>query len=168
MTRGSVPRVNDNMHAGEYVCFDKAVIIRPQAPPPGRQTLKGSALRWGPQLLSQLPPPNGTSPRLGEHMPPAGGNQKNGAAENCTPHKTSFPGGNANTFQPSYKPYKPSYKPSYKPCTAPREFVQTAQTVHQGAYFPTPQFVTVCTVCTNSLSAVHGLYDGLYDVLYGL
>ena len=132
MTRGSVPRVNDNMHAGEYVCFDKAVIIRPQAPPPGRQTQKGSALRWGPQLLSQLPPQNGTSPRLGEHMPPAGGNQKNGAAENCTPHKTSFPGGNANTFQPSYKPYKPSYKPSYKPCTAPREFVQTVQTVHQG------------------------------------
>ena len=167
MTRGSVPRVNDNMHAGEYVCFDKAVIIRPQAPPPGRQTQKGSALRWGPQLLSQLPHPNGTSPRLGEHMPPAGGNQKNGAAENCTPHKTSFPGGNANTLQPSYKPYRHtnrhtnrarrrgnSYKP-HKPYT-------------KGAYFPTPQIVTVCTVCTNSLSAVHGLYDGLYDVLYGL
>ena len=47
----------------------------------------------------------------------------------------------------SYKPYKPYTK---------------------GAYFPTPQIVTVCTVCTNSLSAVHGLYDGLYDGLYGL
>ena len=36
-------------------------------------------------------------------------------------------------------PYKP-----YKPYT-------------RGAYFPTPQIVTVCTVCRNSLGTVHGL-----------
>ena len=148
MTRGSVPRVNDNMHAGEYVCFDKAVIIRPQAPPPGRQTQKGSALRWGPQLLSQLPHPNGTSPRLGEHMPPAGGNQqKRGGRELHTPQDL-LPRRQCKYVAVILQTV-PSYKPSYKPCTAPREFVQTAQTVHQGGLLSN----------TPNRNGLYGLYE---------
>ena len=130
------------------VCFDKAVIIRPRAPPPGRQTQKGWALKWGSNAFG-VAPPNGTSPR-GTHAPRRGQpTKKSGAADNCTPHKTSFPGGNANTFQPSYKPYKPSYKPSYKPCMAPKEFVQTVQTVHQGGLLSN----------TPNRNGLYGLYD---------
>ena len=40
-TRGSIPGVNDNMHASVYVCFGKAAIVRPRAPPPRRQTSLG-------------------------------------------------------------------------------------------------------------------------------
>ena len=47
----------------------------------------------------------------------------------------------------SYKPYKP---------------------LRFGVLESKPPWCTVCTVCTNSLGAVHGLYDGLYDGLYGL
>ena len=69
--------------------------------------------------------------------------------------------------------YKP-YKPSYEPCTASEEFLQTVQTVLQtvhgvqgiptnrtnrisGHIISTTPIVTVCTVCRNSLDAVHGL-----------
>ena len=47
----------------------------------------------------------------------------------------------------SYKPYKP---------------------LRFGVLESKPPWCTVCTVCTNSLGAMHGLYDGLYDGLYGL
>ena len=42
----------------------------------------------------------------------------------------------------SYEPYKP---------------------LRFGVLESKPPWCTVCTVCTNSLGAVHGLYDGLYD-----
>ena len=114
-------------------------------------------------------PPNGTSPRLGEHMPPAGGNQKKtgrqriahptrppspAAMQILSSHPTNRTNRHTNRHTNRARRLGNSYKP-YKPYT-------------KGAYFPTPQIVTVCTVCTNSLSAVHGLYDGLYDGLYGL
>ena len=57
-------------------CFDKAVIIRPRAPPPGRQTQKGWTLRWGSQLHSQLPPPTGRAFDWGNTCPPQGGTKK--------------------------------------------------------------------------------------------
>ena len=66
-----------------------------------------------------------------------------GLATNRTNRHTNRHTNRARRLGNSYKPYKPYTK---------------------GAYFPTPQIVTVCTVCMNSLSAVHGLYDGLYTV----
>ena len=66
-----------------------------------------------------------------------------GLATNRTNRHTNRHTNRALRLGNSYKPHKPYTK---------------------GAYFPTPQIVTVCTVCMNSLSAVHGLYDGLYTV----
>ena len=88
--------------------------------------LRGWTLRWGSQLHSQLPPPRGRALDWGNTCPPQGGTKKKKeAAENCTPHKTSFPGGNPAILQT----VQTVYKPFYKPCTVPREFLQTVQTV---------------------------------------
>ena len=63
-----------------------------------------------------------------------------GLATNRTNRHKNGHTNRARRLGSSCKPYKPYTK---------------------GAYFPTPQIVTVCTVCTNSLSAVPGLYNGL-------
>ena len=140
--------MNDNMHAGEYVCFDEAVIIRPQAPPPGRQTQKGSALRWGPQLLSQLPPPKRDEPSIGgTHASRRREPKKRGGRELHTPQDL-LPRRQCKYVAVILQTV-PSYKPSYKPCTAPREFVQTAQTVHQGGLLSN----------TPNRNGLYGLYE---------
>ena len=74
--------------------------------------------------------PNGTSLRLGEHMPPARGNQqkKRGGRELHAPQDL-LPRRQCKYFPAIIQTVQTVYKPSYKPCTAPREFVQTVQTV---------------------------------------
>ena len=75
-TRGSIPGVNDNMRASVYACFGKAAIVRPRAPPPGRQASHSwDELGWGPLLQLQQPPPEGMDPRAGA-TPPRGGTKK--------------------------------------------------------------------------------------------
>ena len=116
----------------------------------GTTNSEGLGFEVGLSTAFAVAPPTGRALDWGNTCPPQGGtNKKDGAVEKCTPHKTPFPGGNANTFQPSYKPYKPSYKPSYKPCTAPREFVQTVQTVHQGSLLSN----------TPNRNGLYGLYE---------
>ena len=85
-TRGSIPGVNDNMRASVYACFGKAAIVRPRAPPPGRQASRAwEKLGWGPLLQLQQPPPRGWTHGRGQH-PPAGGQKKNGPEMcNATP-----------------------------------------------------------------------------------
>ena len=69
------PLVDDMPSASTCACFDKAVIIRPRAPPPGRQTpLCGVE----PSAAFAAAPPMGTSSRLGE-LPPVGGTKKEDA-----------------------------------------------------------------------------------------
>ena len=75
-TRGSIPGVNDNMRASVYAYFGKAAIVRPRAPPPGRQASQArEKLGWGPLLQLQQPPPEGMDPRAGA-TPPHGGTKK--------------------------------------------------------------------------------------------
>ena len=56
---------------------------------------------------------------------------------------TNRPTNRARRLGNSHKPYKPYTR---------------------GGCFPTPQIVTVCTVCGNSRGQVHGLWNGLWTV----
>ena len=54
------------------ICFGKAAIIRPRAPPPGRQTsLGGETFGVGSSAATAAAPPEGADPRAGA-TPPEG------------------------------------------------------------------------------------------------
>ena len=75
-----------NMRASVYACFGKAAIVRPRAPPPGRQASQArEKLGWGP-LLQLQQPPRGDGPTGGGNTPPRGDQTKNGPPMcNATP-----------------------------------------------------------------------------------
>ena len=110
-------------------------------------------------------PPQGDEPSIGGTLTPRRGEPtKKEAAENCTPHKPSLPGRNAHIFPPSYKPYKPS---TNRPTNRARRLgnsYKPYKPLRFGVLESKPPWCTVCTVCMDSLGAVHGLYDGLYMV----
>ena len=80
--------VDDMPSASTGVCFDKAVIIRPRAPPPGRHTIGCNGLRG--EALCRLcgsPPPRGRTLDWGR-KPPEGGepNKKIAGRDRGTVH----------------------------------------------------------------------------------
>ena len=68
--------VDDMPSASTGVCFDKAVIIRPRAPPPGRHTRLQWAVGWSPLSLARQPPLQGDELSIGEESSPKGGTKK--------------------------------------------------------------------------------------------
>ena len=65
--------VDDMPSASTGVCFDKAVIIRPRAPPPGRHTRLQWAVGGGALCRLRDSPPQGDELSIGVESPPKGG-----------------------------------------------------------------------------------------------
>ena len=64
------PLVDTMPSASTSACFDKAVIIRPRAPPPGRQARLPWAGGWSPLPLMRQPSPQGDELSIGGESPP--------------------------------------------------------------------------------------------------
>ena len=131
----------------------------------GTTSSEGLDFEVGLNCIRSCPPPRGRALDWGNTCPPQGGTRKKRRRQRIA-HPTRPP--SPAVIQPSYKPYKPSTNRSTNRARCPGNSYKPYKPLRFGVLESKPPWCTVCTVCRDSLGAVHGLYDGLYDGLYGL